>query len=69
LNKTSTPLQTSGGKDEPDIIFIWESHWAPQHRTKNEKTHNRTTQKTKKMRTRTPPKKTRYNGIDRFIYV
>jgi hypothetical protein len=37
LNKTWTLLQTIGGKDEPNIIFM-----------RNVKTHNRTTQKTKK---------------------
>jgi hypothetical protein len=25
VNKTSTLLQTTGGKDEPNIVFVWKS--------------------------------------------
>ena len=25
VNKTGAPLQTTGGKDEPNIVFIWKS--------------------------------------------
>jgi hypothetical protein len=25
VNKTSTLLQTAGGKDEPNIVFVWKS--------------------------------------------
>jgi hypothetical protein len=46
VNKTWTLLQTTGGKDEPNIVCIRKS----QHRTQNVKTHNRRTQHTKKMR-------------------
>ena len=45
VNKTCVLLQTSGGKDEPNIVFMWTS----QHGTQNVKTHNRTTLKTIKM--------------------
>ena len=41
-------LQTTGGKDEPNIVFMRTS----QHGTKYVKKHNRTTQKTKYMSTR-----------------
>ena len=40
VNKTWSLLQTTGGKDEPYIVFMWTS----QHRTQNVNTHNRTTQ-------------------------
>jgi hypothetical protein len=46
VNKTWTLLQTTRGKDEPNIVCIRKS----QHRTRNVKTHNRRTQQTKKMR-------------------
>ena len=42
-------LQTTGGKDEPIIVFMQKSEQTSQHRTKNVKKHNRTTQKTKTM--------------------
>ena len=45
-SKTSDLLQTTGGKDESNIVAIWKPKWIPQHRTQNVKTHNRTTQKT-----------------------
>ena len=41
VNKTWTLLQSIGGKDEPNIVFMWV------HETNNAKTHNRTPQKTK----------------------
>jgi len=34
VNKTCVVLQTSGGKDEPNIVFMWTS----QHETQNVKT-------------------------------
>ena len=40
LNKTWALLQTTGGKDEPDIVFI-----TTQHGTQNVRKHNRTTHK------------------------
>ena len=46
VNKTCTLLQTTGGKDEPNIIFLLrKSHRTSQHGTQNVKTHNKTTQK------------------------
>ena len=44
VNKTCALLQTTGCKDEPHIVFMRKST-----RTQTVKTHNRTTQKTKKM--------------------
>jgi hypothetical protein len=41
-NKTWNLLQTSGGKDEPNIVFMGKSLSTPQHGTKNVKTHNKT---------------------------
>ena len=49
VNKTWALLQTTGGKDKPNIFFMWKSLRTSQHGTRNIKTHNRTTQKTKKM--------------------
>jgi hypothetical protein len=46
---TSSLLQKPGGKDEPNIVYMWKSKRKSQHRTQNVDTHNRTTQKTKKM--------------------
>ena len=43
VNKTCTLLQTTGGKDESNIVFMRTS----QHRTRNVNTHNKITQKTK----------------------
>jgi hypothetical protein len=40
VNKTRALLQTTGGKDEPNIVLCGN------HRTRNVRTHNRTTQKT-----------------------
>ena len=49
VNKTCTLLQTTGGKDEPNIIFLLrKSHRTSQHGTQNVKTHNKTTQKKQK---------------------
>ena len=45
VNKTRALLQTTGGKDEPNIVCMRKS----QHGTQNVKTHNRRTQNTKKM--------------------
>ena len=42
-NKSWALLQTTGGKDEPNIVFMWKSWRTSQHGTKNVKTHNRTT--------------------------
>jgi hypothetical protein len=41
--------QTTSGKDEPNVVFVWTSSRTPQHGTQNVKKHNRITQKTKKM--------------------
>jgi hypothetical protein len=49
VNKTRVLQQTTGGKDEPNIVFMWISYRTSQHWTKNVNTHNRTTQKAKKM--------------------
>ena len=46
VNKTWTLLQTTGGKEEPNIVCRRKS----QHETQNVKTPNRRTQNTKKMR-------------------
>ena len=46
VNKTRALLQTTGGKDEPNIVCMRKS----QNETQNVKTHNRRTQNTKKMR-------------------
>ena len=43
------PLQTTGGKDEPNIVFMRKSKWTSLQGTKNIMTHHRTTQKTKKI--------------------
>ena len=40
--------QTTGGKDEPNIVFMQKSQRTLQHGTKSPKTHNMTSQKTKK---------------------
>jgi hypothetical protein len=45
INKTWTLLQTTGGKDEQNIVCMRKS----QHGTQNVKSHNRRTQTTKKM--------------------
>jgi fructose/tagatose bisphosphate aldolase len=45
VNMTRALLQTTGDKDEPNIVCMRNS----QHGTQNVKTHNRRTQNTKKM--------------------
>jgi hypothetical protein len=45
VNKTSALLQTNGGRDDPNIACMRKS----QYGTQNITTHNRRTQKTKKM--------------------
>ena len=49
MNKSRALLQTTGGKDEPNIAFMRKSKRTSENGTQNVKTHNRTTQKTKKM--------------------
>jgi hypothetical protein len=46
VNKTWALSQTTRGRDEPNIVCIRKS----QHGTQSVKTHNRRTQKNKKMR-------------------
>ena len=58
VNKTSALIQTTGGKDERNIVFLWISQRTSQHATKNVKTHNRTTQKTKIMSNTDPHQNT-----------
>ena len=48
VNKTWALLQTSGGKDEPNIIYL-EIVADNTHGTQDVKKHNMTTQKNKKM--------------------
>jgi hypothetical protein len=48
-NKTWTPLQTNEGKERTKIRFYAEIVTDIKQETQNVKTHNRTTQKTKKM--------------------
>jgi hypothetical protein len=48
VNKTAALIEAIGGKDEPNIDYMWKSSRTSQHETQNVKTHNRTTQKTKK---------------------
>jgi hypothetical protein len=45
VNKTWTLLQTTGSKDEPNIVCMRKSR----HGTQNVKTHNRRAQKAEKM--------------------
>jgi hypothetical protein len=56
INKTWALLQTTGGKDELNMVFMWKSYRASQHGTQNIKPHNRTTQKTIKMSNTDPSK-------------
>jgi len=44
-SKTCALLQTTRGKDEPNVVFLRKSQRTSQHGTQNVKTHNRTTQK------------------------
>ena len=55
-NKTCALLQTTGGKYELNIVFMWKSYRASQHGTQNIKPHNRTTQKTIKISNTDPSK-------------
>ena len=48
VNKTGALLEAIGGKDEPNIDYMWKLSRTSQHETQNVKKHNRTTQKTKK---------------------
>ena len=48
VNKTAALIEAIGGNDEPNIDYMWKSSRTSQHETQNVKTHNRTTQKTKK---------------------
>ena len=61
-NKTRVLLQTTGGKDEMNIVFMQTSQGISIHKTQNVKTHNRTTQKTIKMGNTEPTKKTGVNS-------
>jgi len=54
-----TLLQTTGDKDELNIISMWKSQRTPQQGTQSVKTHNITTQKTKKISNTDPTKKNR----------
>ena len=42
---SSALRQTTGGKDEPNMVFMRKSQRTSQHGTQNIKTHNRTAQK------------------------
>ena len=53
VNKTCVPLQITGGKDVPSIVLCG---------NRNVKTHNRTTQRTKKMSNTNPTKKPGVNS-------
>ena len=44
-NKTRVLLQTTGGKDEPNIVSMRKPQRTLQHGTQNVKTHNRSKQK------------------------
>ena len=57
VNRYQCLLQSTGGKDEPNIDFIWKLQRTSQHGTQNAKTFDRTTQKTNMKTTRTQPKK------------
>ena len=54
VNKTLDPLQTIGGKDELNILSMRKSQRTSQRGTRSVTTHNRTTQKLKRLATRTP---------------
>jgi hypothetical protein len=56
VNKTCTVLQPTGGKVELNLNFMRKSERTSQRGTQNVETHNRTTQKSKKMSKTTPPK-------------
>ena len=62
-NKTWALLQTSGSKNEPNIVFMRKSNQTSQHETKNVSKHNRTrTQKIKRLETPTQKKPTEMNS-------
>ena len=42
-NKTWALLQTTGGKDEPNIVLMWKSYLTSQHGTQYVKRHYRKT--------------------------
>jgi hypothetical protein len=68
VNKTCSLLQKPGGKDEPNIVYMWKSKRKSQHGTQNVDTHNRTTQKTKKMSNTDPTNKPGVNSCAREGY-
>ena len=39
VNKTRALLHTTGGKDEPNIVFMRKSQWTLQYVTQNVETH------------------------------
>jgi len=47
VNKTQASLQTTGDKDEPNIVFMLKSLRTSQHRTQNVKRHNSIIQKSR----------------------
>ena len=47
VNKTFSLLQTTGGKDEQNIVFIRKSQWTSHQGTQSIETHSRTTKTTK----------------------
>jgi hypothetical protein len=62
INKTWTLQQTTGSKDKPNIVLYEKRKVLTlQHGIQNVKTHNRTTQTTKKCATWTPPKNLEVN--------
>jgi hypothetical protein len=61
-NKTYAILWTTGGRDEPNIVFPFKSERTSYHGTQNVKTHNMTAQKTKKISNRDPDKKPGVNS-------
>jgi hypothetical protein len=56
VNKTSSILQTTGGKGKPNIVSMRKTERTLQHGIQNVTIHNRTTQKTKKMSNTNPTK-------------
>jgi len=58
-NKTCAILQTTGGRDEPNIVFLWKSERTSRQKVK---TNNMTAQKTKKISNRDPAKKPGVNS-------
>ena len=64
---TNNVYKTTGGNDEPNIVFMQKSQRTSQHGTQNVKTHNRTTRKIKKMGNTDPTKKRHYGFNDSFL--